>query len=43
MYNCIIIFNITEIFVLGMIVSQLIIDTEELSNDSTPFSSLELD
>jgi len=43
MYNCIIIFNITEIFLLGVIVSKLIIDTDELSNDSTPSSSLELD
>jgi len=43
MYNCIIIFNITEIFLSGVIVSQLVIDTEEFSNDSTPSSSLELD
>lgn len=43
MYNCIIIFNITEIFLLGVFVSQLIIDTEELSDDSSPSSSLELD
>jgi len=42
-HNCIIIFNITEIFLLGVIVSQFIIDTEELSKGSTPSSSLELD
>lgn len=40
---CIIIFIITEIFLFDVIVSQFIIDTEELSNGSTPSSSVELD